>query len=163
MKYPKLYFRRQLLLWKEWELSTSPFLNTNVLQGERITLKGPLLCGSPNDTILKRGNTHSCHKMTYLMIDFEEPIKPSTSVSQKNVLCSSLSNHCWKVTGHSGRQLEMGLQKHLAFNGFVAVVKQCAEIILIRLGQSGCIIRLASPPFSFYCSEHNHSLRHHFK
>lgn len=48
----------------------------------------------------------------------------------------------WETEG------EVGRQQHLAFNGSEAGVKQCAEIILIRLGQSSCIIRLLSPPFS---------------
>lgn len=43
--------------------------------------------------------------------------------------------------GHSRRRKGDGFQKHLVFNGATAVVKQCAEIILIRLGQSSYRIR----------------------
>lgn len=38
--------------------------------------------------------------------------------------------------------------EHLVFNGSTAVVKQCAEIILIRLGQSDDKMSLAPPSFS---------------
>lgn len=57
----------------------------------------------------------------------------------------------------------MGRQRRLGFNGRAAVVKQCAEIILMRLGPPGCVIRLGSPPFSPHCEEHNHRLKPHCK
>lgn len=62
-----------------------------------------------------------------------------------------------------GASAGLGWRKHLAFSGSEAVVKHCAEIILIRLGQSSCIMGLLSPPFSAYCAEHSHRLKHHFE
>lgn len=108
-------------------------------------------------------------------MDFEEPVKPTPFIytpspnnnnnhnQNKTVLNSLLCHTVAKAGAQREPELELGWQKHLAFNGSEAVVKQCAEIILIRLGQSSCIMGLLSPPFSPHCAEHSHSFKHYSK
>lgn len=81
----------------------------------------------------------SCHpdsQVTDFAMGFELSIKYSTSIFFFNVLSSPLSSYRLKSGSHSGKLKGNGPLEHLVFNGSTAVVKQCAEIILIRLGQS---------------------------
>lgn len=78
---------------------------------------------------------------------FELSFKYSTSIFL-NVLSSPLSSYRLKSRSHSGKLRGSGPPEHLVFNGSTAVVKQCAEIILIRLGQSDDKISPALPSFS---------------
>lgn len=65
-----------------------------------------------------------------------------------NVLSNPQSSYCLKSGSHSGKLKGTGPLEHLVFNGSTAVVKQCAEIILIRLGQSDDKMSLVPPSFS---------------
>lgn len=78
---------------------------------------------------------------------FELSITYSTFIFL-SVLSSPLSSYYLKSGSRSGKLKRNGPLEHLAFNGFTAVVKQCAEIILIRLGQSDDKLSSAPPSFS---------------
>lgn len=160
MKYPKLNFWRQSRFCGRSNNCRLNFSSSKYIARWKNDFKGP----SSQWHCFKVDNAHSCHKMTDFIMDFEKPRKPSTSVCQKMFWVVTTESLLLKSNRSQWEaEQEMGLQKHLAFNGPVAAVKQCAEIILIRLGQAGCIIRRGSPPFSPCCSEHNHSLKHHLK
>lgn len=65
-----------------------------------------------------------------------------------NLLSSPLSSYCLKSGSRSGKLKGNVPLEHLVFNGSAAVVKQCAEIILIKLGQSDDKMSPAPPSFS---------------